>query len=407
MLVRSVRVRSEPALTAPHSRLPSTAGWAALGAIAVLVLAGLGLRLPTHAALSIAAAVVAIAAAALMVRSDGVLVFGYAVLATAGVGVLGNETSSNIGWFSLCVVAACCVYVGGPWIGLAYWAGTITLFGIEWTFLERDAGWGAWMAGVTFTALAAHQVRQQRYLVAQLRAAQAGLAQRSRAEERNRIARELHDVIAHSLTVSLLHVTSARLAVEHDPSDAARALTEAERLGRESLDELRAAVGMLRQDGDPRDDARDDARDQAAAPMPGADALPALADRFRTAGADVELSVDGDLRRLPATAGLAVYRIAQEALTNAAKHAPGTLVQVRLIVGPASVRLTVESAGRPVRGAGSGLDNPDPGMGLGLVSMRERAELLGGGCTAGPGGRGWIVSATLPLDVRRRGAAAS
>ena len=88
-------------------------------------------------------------------------------------------------------------------------------------------------------------VRHELELVEQLRAAQAGLAERARAEERNRIARELHDVIAHTLTVSLLHVTSARLAVEHDPADAGRALAEAERLGRESLTEVRTTIGLL------------------------------------------------------------------------------------------------------------------------------------------------------------------
>src|SRR6202042_377026 len=102
--------------------------------------------------------------------------------------------------------------------------------------------------GVTVALFGAGLIQRQLVLVEQLRAAQAGLAERSRAAERHRIARELHDVIAHSLTVSLLHVTSARLAVEHDPADAARALAEAERLGRESLAEGRMTGGMLRPD---------------------------------------------------------------------------------------------------------------------------------------------------------------
>src|SRR6185437_12005903 len=88
--------------------------------------------------------------------------------------------------------------------------------------------------------------RRQRDLLVQLREAQAGLAQRAQAEERNRIAREMHDVIAHTLTVSLLHVSSARLALADDPDEAARALAEAERLGRESLEEVRHAVGLMR-----------------------------------------------------------------------------------------------------------------------------------------------------------------
>jgi signal transduction histidine kinase len=176
--------------------------------------------------------------------------------------------------------------------------------------------------------------------------------------------------------VSLLHVQSARLAVEHDPADAAHALAEAERLGQECLAEVRATVGVLRED------------DAAGGnvPLPGADGLAALVEQFRSAGADVTLTVEGDTGRLPATTGLALYRIAQEALTNAAKHAPGSPTDVRLTVSPGEVSLTADSQAVP----GSG-------TGLGVVSMRERAESVGGTCQAGPGGRGWVVRATLPL----------
>ena len=189
----------------------------------------------------------------------------------------------------------------------------------------------------------------------------------------------MHDVIAHTLTISLLHVTSARLAVEYDPGDAARSLAEAERLGRESLDEVRATVGLLRPDVA--------GGSEPTAPLPGPEAMPALVERFRSAGADVTLAVHGDTDRLPATAGLAVYRILQEALTNAIKHAPGAPTAAILTVGADAVELTVDSAGQPGRGTG-----------LGVISMRERAESLGGRCEAGPGGRGWLVRGTLPLQ---------
>ena len=265
---------------------------------------------------------------------------------------------------------------GSAW---RYWAGAIALFGIEALWIDTDPGWIAWMAGTTFTVLGCLLIRHELDLVARLRAAQAGLADRARVEERNRIARELHDVIAHTLIISQLHVTSARLAVESDPGDAARALAEAERLGRESLAEVRRAVGLLREDGG----------DGRAAPLPGAADLPVLIERFRSAGADVTLTVDGDAGTLPATTGLATYRILQEALTNAIKHAPGSPVGVRLAVERARVGLTVDSAGSPGRGSG-----------LGLLSMQERARSLGGTCEAGPGGRGWLVRADLPLGER-------
>jgi signal transduction histidine kinase len=244
------------------------------------------------------------------------------------------------------------------------------------------------MAGCALTVAAGLLIRHQLDLVAQLRQAQAGLAAKTRVEERNRVARELHDVIGHTLVVSLLHVQSARLAVEHDPADAARALAEAERLGRECLAEIRTTVGMLRED-----EGGGDGPGGVIAPLPGIDALPALVERFRSAGADVTLAVDGDVGGLPATTGLAVYRIAQEALTNAAKHAPGAPTALRLAVGTGSVTLTADSSGQP-----------GTGTGLGVVSMRERAESLGGTCEAGPGGRGWLVRATLPLDASLRAA---
>jgi Histidine kinase len=115
----------------------------------------------------------------------------------------------------------------------------IELLGAEWLWIKPDPGWGAWLAGSTLTVLAGLLIGHEISLVAQLRAAQAGLADQARTAERNRIARELHDVLGHTLTVSLLHVQSARLAVEHDPADAARSLAEAERLGRECLAEVR------------------------------------------------------------------------------------------------------------------------------------------------------------------------
>ena len=172
-------------------------------------------------------------------------------------------------------------------------------------------------------------VRHEFVLVERLRAAQADLEARSRAEERNRIARELHDVIAHSLTVSLLHLSSARLAVEHDdPADAARALAEAERLGRQSLAEVRATMGVLHADP----------TRGITPPVPGVDQLPRLVEQLRGAGADVSLAV-GRRRRLPATTGSTVYRIVQEALTNATRHAPGSAVPSAWRPAPSGSRL--------------------------------------------------------------------
>jgi signal transduction histidine kinase len=349
--------------------------WAALGVYALVAAVG-AVRLNPSAPAAAAAAAVSVAAAAVLLAGHGPRPVFLAV-ASAGVAVLGVNQASNVGWFAACLLAMWYVYVAGRGAGLIYGACVLVFAAVEWVWFDPDPGWGAWMGGMTVSVCGALLVRHEIDLVAQLRAAQAGLAERARVAERNRIGRELHDVIAHTLTVSLLHITSARLAVEYEPADAARALAEAERLGRESLDEVRTVVGMLHEHGGAG----------RTAPLPGADTLPALVDRYRSAGADVTLTVDGDPGRLPATTGLALYRILQEALTNAAKHAPGSATRVHLTVSTDAVRLAVDSAGKPGAGAG-----------LGLLSMRERAELLGGHCTAGPGGQGWLVTATLPLS---------
>ena len=356
--------------------IPARVRWAGLAAVTVFVAIGLARLNPSPPAAAAGAVLAVAATAALAAQWRPVL--GYAALATAGVAVLGNGQSNNVAWFAVCLLAVWCVLAGRRRDGLIYWAAMLALFAAEWRWVQVDPGWPAWLAGITLSVLFGLVIRRELDLVAQLRAAQAGLAARARAEERNRIARELHDVIAHTLTVLLLHVSSARLAVEHDLADAGRALAEAERLGQESLAEVRRAVGMLHQDGGAG----------LAAPVPGAEGVATLVDRFRSAGADVTLTVDGDPGRLPATTGLAVYRIVQEALTNAAKHAPGAPTTVRLAVAPDAVRLAVDSAAPPGR---------DTGTGMGLLSMRERAESLGGSCQAGPGGQGWLVQATLPV----------
>ena len=356
----------------PRTRWIFVAAFAGVTAVAAL-------PVKPGAPVTAAAALAAVGAAALLIQRRRPQLL-YAAAATAGIAVLSDNLSSSVGWIAVCLITVWCVLIGSRLEGLVYWAGAMILFAVEWLAVKPDPGWGAWLAGVTLTALFGVLIRHERELLRQLRQAQAGLAEQARTQERNRIARELHDVIGHTLTVSLLHVQSARVAVEHDPADAARALAEAERLGRECLAEVRTTVGMLRQD-DPTGGPAD-----GIAPLPGAGGLPALVERFRSAGADVTFTVEGETGALPATTGLALYRIAQEALTNAVKHAPGALTEVRLAIAPGSVTLTADS-----------LAVPGTGTGLGLVCMRERAESVGGTCEAGPGGRGWLVHARLPL----------
>ena len=363
------------------------AGRLCLAVFALLVIVGLLIRLSDNPARLVLGTVAAIGAGIPLFLFSLRPVLVYAAVATAGVVVLGNADSRAIVWFALVVLAGWCVLSGGAAVGIVYWIGTMLLFGAEWLWAIRDPGWAPWAAGVSVSVLAALLIRHEFVLVDRLRAAQADLTERTRVEERTRIARELHDVIAHSLTVALLHVTSARLAVEHDPADAARALAEAERLGRQSLTEVRATMGLL------RETPSGDVATGVAPPVPGLGDIPALIDQLRRAGADVSLALRGDLKALPETAGATVYRIVQEALTNATRHALGTPVAVSVEAAGSSVEVYVDSAGP----AGSG-------SGMGLTNMAERARAIGGTCTAGvgPGGNGWLVHASLPVRAVRR-----
>jgi signal transduction histidine kinase len=365
--------------------LPFGVGQAGFLVYAGFVGLGLGLgRLqeqPPPAGVAAIGAAVAVAAAVFLLRRR--LAPLYAVVACAGITAVGGSRSANPVWFAMLLVVGWCALTGGRRVGVPLWLAVLALFTVQWVHFSPDQGWGAWLAGSTVMALGGLLLRNQLMLVAQLRAAQAGLAAQARIEERNRISRDLHDVIAHSLTVSLLHVMSARLAVESDPDDAARSLAEAERLGRESLAEVRQVVGLLRADEGVTGLNR-------TLPQPGASGVPSLVERFQAAGADVTLTVDGDAGRLPATVGLAVYRILQEALTNVIRHAPGAPTSARLVVSEREATLTVDSLGKPGTGTGHGV----PGM-------RERAESIGGSCSAGPSGAGWLVRASFPLVTPR------
>ena len=233
-------------------------------------------------------------------------------------------------------------------------------------------------------------LRRQRQLVAELRAAQADLARQAALDERRRIAGEIHDVAAHSLAVTMLHLTGARLLLQRLRADgrAIEALTAAERAGRQSLDDLRRTIGLL------------DGAAGTAPPLPGAADLPALVEEFRAAGMDVRLTVAGDPRALPPAIGLALYRVAHEALANAVRHAPGAAVTVDLAAGPPA-RLRVAdggAAGRPP----SQVTAAAPGTGHGIPGMRERAALLGGELSAGREGAGWVVTCILPATASAR-----
>lgn len=236
-----------------------------------------------------------------------------------------------------------------------------------------------WVLGIALGHLGGSGIREQGRLTAALQAAHDDLAERAAADERQRIAREVHDVIAHSLTVTMLHLTAARLALDTgDTAEAADALREAETLGLQSLGDVRRVVGVLGPDG------------ATAQPQPDATHIPVLVDDYRAAGLHVELVVSGELGALSPATGLAVYRIVQEGLANIGRHANGEAACVRITVGSDDVDVSIAN---PVGATSS----PGSGGGLGVTGMKARAEALGGRCSAGPSAAGdWEVRASLP-----------
>ncbi|OBH69325.1 two-component sensor histidine kinase [Mycobacterium mantenii] len=232
--------------------------------------------------------------------------------------------------------------------------------------------------------LLGYVMRTQRLLLAEQIEAQKLLAEHAAADERRRIAREVHDVIAHSLSITLLHVTGARRALQQDRDvdDAVEALEQAERLGRQAMADIRRTVGLL--DNWPTKTA-------PTAPEPGIDDVAALVEGFQRAGLTVALCVEGPTDHVSAAVGLALYRITQESLANIAKHAPESKAGVVLDISPASARLAITNL---VPAAVVAAPSQE---GRGVRGMRQRVELLGGAIDVGPTRDGWSVCAEIPL----------
>jgi len=234
-----------------------------------------------------------------------------------------------------------------------------------------------WLAGVFV-----RDRRQAAWLAARSAALQRQ-AEQATAAERARIARELHDIIAHHLSVVVLHAAGARACGRADPAT----LEEIEHSGRQALTETRRLFGVLRDPGE----------ETGRAPQPGISELPALAGSLRAAGLEVSLAIDGDHTVLSPAVNVSAYRIVQEALTNVLKHAGPARAEVT--VGCADSAVTIEvtddGPGNPAPPAVKG--EGEAGGGQGLAGMRERVALFGGDLRAGPRpGGGFTVCARLP-----------
>jgi signal transduction histidine kinase len=206
-------------------------------------------------------------------------------------------------------------------------------------------------------------------------------AELAAARERARITRELHDVVAHNVTVMVIQAQGVQARLQSEPAQAQAGLDAIVATGREALVEIRRLLGVV----------REDTEEPLLAPEPGVDQLPALVEQLREAGVDVGLSVEGVPQPLPAGVGLTAYRIVQESLTNALRHSVAEIPpRVRLRFEPHQMSIVVESSADPA---------PQASAGIGLAGMRERARLVGGQLLAGPTPEGgYRVQARLPLD---------
>ena len=285
-------------------------------------------------------------------------------------------TSLYASWHLASLVRATAVLVltaGAPWLVAVV---LVPEEGIQWT---------PWTSAAVFTFALGRTLQRQRTLITELEEARRSLATQAVADERRRIARELHDLAGHTLAAMLLHVTGARHVLRRDIDESERALLDAEAVGRASLDQIRATVAALRTTERGLDP-----------PVAGSADLAALIEGYRRAGLQIEDRIAPDVVGLGGSTGTALHRICREALSNVARHAPGNQVEVELAVdgegGAALARVLVADHGRRPRPAG---DGPH----FGVLGMVERARALGGQLRAAPTADGWRVEATIPVGA--------
>jgi signal transduction histidine kinase len=364
--VGAVESALEVAFRHDAMQAPRTTLWFAVPAVAVVVSALFGRRrFPFMAPVS-----VWLLAAALSFVDGRLVVFSASVFAAgmAAAFLLGNLADAVQSRVGLAVVlggAAIVIYnspdhAGGDFI-------TLGVFAI------------AWLAGLALRERAAQAEGAEERATHAEREREEN-ARHAVFEERVRIARELHDVVAHHVSMMGVQAGAARVVIDRDRVKAKEALTAIESSSRQAVAELHRLLGFLRQAGD-----RDD-----LAPQPGLGQLPRLAASMSESHLAVEVSIEGETRSLPPTVDVSAYRIVQEALTNTLKHSAASRADVHVRYWPDEVEVEIIDDGRPNGASSSGLG------GLGLIGMRERAALHGGQLSAGPAaGGGYAVRARL------------
>jgi signal transduction histidine kinase len=350
---------------------PSTSLWFAVPAVAVLMLPLFTRRWFPFGA---PAAYWILAAALSFV--DGVLIPSIESLFPVGLAsavLLGNLRDARQAWTGLAIVLAGITTVVYNIPGHAT---------TELILIPVDFGI-AWAAGFAL------RMRGEQAEAAEIRAAQAerereAAARIAVAEERARIARELHDIVAHAVSVMVLQIGAVRHKLPQALEEDKDALRGVEQAGRSALAEMRRLLGAMRHDGE----------DLELTPQPGLDGLDSLLEEVGRAGLPVRLHLDGDRFPLPRAIDLSAYRIIQEGLTNALKHAHASHADVTVQYGSNELQIEIRDDGR-------GTSTTD-GLGHGLVGMRERVKIYGGEMTTGTAsGGGFVVNTRLPLSGER------
>jgi signal transduction histidine kinase len=364
----------------PH-RVPRVSGaaWDAGGWVTYAVAAGITLfrRWFPRATLAL---VLPVAMAALYLRAGGGGAVVYVAMALYSVVAVSSRRAALIiaGLVASAVLAITIIGGGGSLVPSAVAGVAVVLLG--------------WLAGENTQAgrlYAAQQAERAAEKAAAAAAERAGQISRALADERAQIARELHDIVAHAMSVIAVRSGVARMVIDTDPQQAREALAIIETTTRRSLHEMRLLVSMLRGAED---------HDADLSPVPGLGDLDRLVAATDAAGVTVEVDIDGTVRGLSPAADLSAYRIVQEALTNVVRHAGPTRARVRISYRPGELSIDVTDDGPsgqappPVARAGSG---------HGLIGMRERAALFGGQLSAGPHAAGFRVRASIPTTDPR------
>ncbi len=302
---------------------------------------------------------------------------------------------------SAAVLAGSMVAFGAVIYGGPYPFGVIDAVATSGVFI------GAWAVGRTVRIRRAYTADLEER-ARQLENAREADTRAAIAEERSRIARELHDVVAHHVSVMTVQAAAAQRTIERNPEAAREAMAAVETTGRAALIEMRSIVGVLREG--------DVSGPGTLEPQPGVGDVSTLVEQLTEAGLPVSVEREGIVRPLPAGIDLAAFRIVQEGLTNVLKHAGSAKAALCLRYGAREITIRITDDGRGAaarldRGAGAGVDRgaadmPDsgPGLGHGLIGMRERVALYGGELRAGPRpGGGWEVEARLPISTESGG----